>query len=175
MAVPSLESQSRHQQCDQKRAHEDPDNRESQQVPGWTLEYCMFLDNLKTVNIDCKGTWDERDRYQKQFVLRWKDDKNPGKMSIQDDSKKAARSLATGSHHEGTGNGYIPPSGRSRQRPIDEELRSQLRWQRQKWQHIYGSQASSSSSAAWWEPRQWQERQALQRRRPCGPSPLFKC
>ena len=74
----------------------------------------MFLDHLKTVKIDYKATWDERNRIQNQFVLRWKDDKNPGKISIQDVFKKAARSLATVIHQEGMGNAYIPPSGRGR-------------------------------------------------------------
>ena len=37
-------------------------------------------------------------RHQNQFVLRWRDEKNPGKMSIQDDFEKAARSVATDCH-----------------------------------------------------------------------------
>ena len=48
----------------------------------------IFLDYLETVEVECKATWDERHRYKNQFVLRWKDEKNPGKMSIQDDFKK---------------------------------------------------------------------------------------
>ena len=34
------------------------------------------------------------------------------------------------------GNASIPPSGRFRQRPIDEQLRSQLPWQCQNWRQF---------------------------------------
>ena len=54
-------------------------------MPTWTLEYCKFLDNLKTVNVDYVACWHGRDRYQNMFVLRYKDGKNPGKMSKRDD------------------------------------------------------------------------------------------
>ena len=83
----------------------------TQREHGWTLKYCIFLDRLKTVNIDCEATWDERSRYQNQFVLIWQDEKNPGKMSIQDYFKKVARSLATVSHQERRENAKIPLSG----------------------------------------------------------------
>ena len=106
----------------------------------------------KTVKIDYKATWDERNRYKNQFVLRWNDEKNPGKMSIQDDFKKGSQISCYG-ESPGMGNACVPPSGRFRQRPIDKSLRSHFRWQSQIWRQIYGSQASSSSSSTtWWEP-----------------------
>ena len=142
-----------------KRWKDDLSHRETQRKHGWTLEYCIFLDYLKTVKIDYKATWDERNRHKNQFVLRCKDEKNPGKMSIQDDFKQAAKSLATASHQEGTGNAYVPPSGRFRDWPIDEPSRSHLRWQCRNWPQFDGSQASSSSSTTWWEAHQWQGRQ----------------
>ena len=47
----------------------------------WTLDHCKYQDYLKTVNVDNVANWDERDRYQNMLVLRYKDGKNPGKMS----------------------------------------------------------------------------------------------
>ena len=44
-----------------KRWIEDPDYRVTQQIHGWTLEYCMFLDCLKTIKINYKATRGERD------------------------------------------------------------------------------------------------------------------
>ena len=52
----------------------------------------------KPVGIEYKATWDEKHRCTNQYVLRWKDEKNTGKMSIQDDFRKAARSLAAVRH-----------------------------------------------------------------------------
>ena len=42
----------------------DPQYQESQWSHGWTLEYCKYLDYLKTVNLDYVATWAERDQYQ---------------------------------------------------------------------------------------------------------------
>ena len=83
---------------------------------GWTLEYFLFCDYLKTVEIEYNATWDERHCHKNQYVLRWKNEKNPGKVSIQDDFKRAARSLAMVKHQDGIGNAKIPPSGRLRQK-----------------------------------------------------------
>ena len=67
------------------------------QENGWTLE-CIYVVHLKTIEIDYKATWNKRNREKNQCVLRWKDEKNPGKMPIQDDFKEAARSLAMVEH-----------------------------------------------------------------------------
>ena len=58
---------------------------------------------------------------------------------------------------QGQGNAYIPPRQRTRQRPIDLQLCSQLREECQQWSHICGTQApsSSSSSTTWWNSQQW--------------------
>ena len=82
-----------------KKWIEDPDYRVTQQIHGWTVEYCMFLDCLKTIKINYKVIGEERDRYKNQFVLRWEDSKNPGKISIQ-----AVKSSATMAHQKGRGN-----------------------------------------------------------------------
>ena len=67
-----------------ERRRDDPSYRQTQQDHGWTLEYCIFLVYLKTVEIEHKATWDEN-RYKKnQYVSRWKEVQNPGKMSVQD-------------------------------------------------------------------------------------------
>ena len=72
-----------------KRWKDHPSHRETQREHGRTLEYCIFLEYLKTVKIEYKATWDERNRNKNQFVLRWKDEKNPRKISIQDVFKKS--------------------------------------------------------------------------------------
>ena len=76
----------------------DPQYQKSQSSHGWTLEYCTYLDYLKTVHLDHVANWDKRDRYQNMHVLRYKDGKNPGKMSIRDHLKLVARSLVVASH-----------------------------------------------------------------------------
>ena len=96
-----------------KRWKDDPSYRETQREHGRTPEYCIFVDYLKKVEIEYKATWDKRNRNKNQIVLRWKDEKNPGKMSVQDDLKKAARSLATVSHQEGMGQVADSDRGRS--------------------------------------------------------------
>ena len=97
------------------------------QEHGWTLDHSMFLDYLKTIKINHKATRGERDRYKKnQFVLRWKDPKNLGNLSVHEVFKDAVKSRATMIHQQGRGNAFIPPSQKSRQRPIDEQLRSQV-------------------------------------------------
>ena len=68
-----------------KRWKDDPSHRETQQVHGWTLKYCIFLDYLKTVEIEHQATREHGPRHHNQYVLRWKDETSPGKMSIEDD------------------------------------------------------------------------------------------
>ena len=98
------------------------------------------------------ATWEERDRYQNMLVVRCKDGKNSGNVSIRDDFKFAARSLAVASFQEGKRNFYIPRGGRFRQRPLNEQLQADLEWRSLTYREIYGSQASSS--ATWWESGQ---------------------
>ena len=69
---------------------DDPQYQETEQAHRWTLKDPKYLDNLKTVNLDYVATWHERDRYQYMLVLRYKNVKNPGWMSIQDDFQRAA-------------------------------------------------------------------------------------
>ena len=149
-----------------KRWIEDPDYRDSQQEHGWTLEYHMFLDYLKTININYKATRRERDRYKNQFVVRWKDPPNWCKMSIHEDVKEAVKSRATMIHQQGRESAKILPSQRFRQRPVNEQLRSQLQWWCQQWRRVRGTQApsSSSSSTTWWNPQQWEETQQWEER-----------
>ena len=115
VAVRSLESERRNNERTQKRKNSvvhrwltDPQYQESKWSHGSTLEYCKYLDYLKAVNVDYVATWHERNRYQNMPVLRYKDGKNPGKMSIRDNFKLAARSLAVARHPEGRENLYIP-------------------------------------------------------------------
>ena len=63
----------------------------------------QFLDYLKTIKINCMASRGERDRYKSQFVLRWKDPKNLGKMSVHEDCKEAVKSRAAMSHQQGQG------------------------------------------------------------------------
>ena len=83
-----------------KRWKEDLSYRETQRKHGWTLEYCIFLDYLRTDKIEYKATWEERNRYKNQFVLRWKDEKNKGKMISRDSCLQLAfrNSLGTSGH-----------------------------------------------------------------------------
>ena len=53
----------------------DPAYQESQLSHGWTLEYCKYFDNLKTVNMDYIATWCERARYHNMLVLRYNTEK----------------------------------------------------------------------------------------------------
>ena len=62
----------------------DPRYQDSQWSHGSTLEYCKYQDDLKTVSVDHVASWDERGRYQNMLVVRYKDGKNPGKMSRPD-------------------------------------------------------------------------------------------
>ena len=93
--------------------------RDTQQHHGWSLEYCTFLDYLKKIPITYSATQGERPRYKNHFLLKWKR------------ARMAYR-----------GQGY------ARQRPIDLQLRSQLRDECQQWSHIRGTQAPSSSSSS---------------------------
>ena len=43
-----------------KRWRDDPSYRDTQQKHGWSLEYCMFLDNFKKIPITYKATRRER-------------------------------------------------------------------------------------------------------------------
>ena len=71
----------------------------------WQCHYWTARDATNNVfNIDNKATWDERNLFQSQSVLRLKDEKDPGKMSVQDDFKKVVRSLAMAEHQDGMGN-----------------------------------------------------------------------
>ena len=137
----------------------DPVYRETQRVHGWTLEYCIFLDCLNTVDISMRLP--EKNELDTTVNTYWGGKtKRTQEKSIHDDFKMAARSLATVKQQEGQEHAYIPPKSKIGQKPIDEQFRSQLRLQCQKYQRIHGSQASSSSdSTTWWERRQWQERQ----------------
>ena len=62
--------------------------------------------------------------------------------------KDAVKPRATMAYQQGRGSAYIPPQRRSRQTPIDLQLRSQLREECQQWGHICGTQAPSSSSSS---------------------------
>ena len=129
-----------------KRWQYDPSH-----LHGWTLEYCIFLDWLNTVDIESQAPREERIRYHNQYVLRWKDEKNPGKIPSHDYIKKATRSLATVSTPGRTGRCLFStekqnPTG---SRSTSSCLRNSDGLQNR--QQIYGSQASSSSSTTWWE------------------------
>ena len=71
-------------------------------------------------------------------------------MSNRDDFPHAARMLAVLERQQGRENPYISKTKRERQRPLDEQLRSELEWQSLNNRKIYKSQASSSSSTDWW-------------------------
>ena len=71
-------------------------------------------------------------------------------MSNRYDFPHAARMLAVLERQQGRDNPYISKTKRERQRPLDEQLRSELEWQSWNNRKIYKSQASSSSSTDWW-------------------------
>ena len=123
--------------------------RYTQQYHGWSLEYCMFLDNLKTIQITYNATRGEPLRYRGHFILLWKDPTNPGNMSIHENFTDAVRQRAAIAP-QGHGYTHIPPQERTRQRSIDPQLRSQLRDECQKWSHLCRLLPSSSSSATRW-------------------------
>ena len=82
-----------------KRWNDDPSDRETEQGFGRT----HYWDYVKTVEIECNVTWDERNSY-KDHVLRWN----------QSFITKAASTLAISQHQEVIGNVIVPPSDRSR-------------------------------------------------------------
>ena len=107
----------------------DPQFQESQWSHGWAEEYGQYLDYLPPSISSIIATGSKRSRYHNMLVLRFQDGKNPGKMSNRDDFKLAARSIAVISHQEGRENPFIPKSKRERQIPLNEKLRSELKWQ----------------------------------------------
>ena len=145
------------------RWKDDHSYRETQREHGWTLECCIFLNYFRNSQNRVQGDLGRREIASRTSSYRGGIyEKNPRKMSTRDDFKKRQPDLVTVSHQEGMGNASIPPSGRFRHRPIDEQLRSQLRWQCRNWRQFYATLASSSSSTTWWEPQQWQEHQQWQ-------------
>ena len=81
-------------ECSEKRIH---NHRKIERWPlisrnssrTWMDSRVLHFPGLTSkVKIEYKATWDERNRYKNQFVLRWKDWNKPGKMSIQDDFKR---------------------------------------------------------------------------------------
>ena len=51
------------------------------------LEYCKYLDYLKTVNMDVIATWEDRDRYQNMIVLRFKTERTMARCQYEMISK----------------------------------------------------------------------------------------
>ena len=70
--------------------HEAP-CRNTQTYLGWSLEYCPFLDHLKTIQITCNATQGERLRYRNDFMLQWENPTNPGIMSIHEKFRDAVK------------------------------------------------------------------------------------
>ena len=70
--------------------HEAP-YRNTQTYLGWSLEYCPFLDHLKTIQITCNATQGERLRYRNDFMLQWENPTNPGIMSIHEKFRDAVK------------------------------------------------------------------------------------
>ena len=65
--------------------------RNTQTYLGWSLEYCPFLDHLKTIQITCNATQGERLRYRNDFMLQWENPTNPGIMSIHEKFRDAVK------------------------------------------------------------------------------------
>ena len=98
VATPPLGSRRRCQKLQETRVtsvarrwpHEAP-YRNTQTYLGWSLEYCPFLDHLKTIQITCNATQGERLRYRNDFMLQWENPTNPGIMSIHEKFRDAVK------------------------------------------------------------------------------------
>ena len=102
---------------------DDASYRYTQQHRGWSLEDCQFLDYLKKIPITYSVTQGERLRHKNPFVLKWKNPKNPGNVSIHEKIPDAVKQRATMAYRW---QGYtcITPQEKTRQRSIDLQLRS---------------------------------------------------
>ena len=134
--------------------------RKSRTAVGWTEESCRYLDSIASVDISKIATWSERSRYEHNFTLGVNDGAKPGPTKHRPDFPRAVRTLAAINQEEEKTNPYIPKHLRERQRPIEERVRLERRW------NSWGcdvsnnwSQASSSSATYWWQPQEWQESQ----------------
>ena len=112
--------------------------------------YCEYLDYFATVDATYIATWPERSRYHNILVLKLHDGKTSGKMPYRDDFKLAARSCSRTPGWKGK---PLYPEVATRttkdhsMKSCDQNLIGKFD----------GSQASSSSSTAWWQPQEWQE------------------
>ena len=105
-------------------------------------------------------------------VLRYKDGKNPGKMSIRDHLKLVARSIVVASHQEGKQNFYTLWGDRFRKRPLNEQHQSDLEWRSLKLlrdvdrrrRPLHLRQPDGKESQQWPEGQQWRERHQWQER-----------
>ena len=80
-------------------------------------------------------TWKERLQYKGHIILKWKSTTNPDNMSIHENFRDAVRQRATLAQQEQC-HTYIPPQERTRQRPIDLNLRSQVSDECQQRSHL---------------------------------------
>ena len=125
---------------------------------------------LQQLDISYTGTWSERSRYENSLVLQVNDGQLPGPIKDREDFPQAARVLAALQRQKRWVNLFIPKNERERQRPFDEELRSNLEWQSWNW-NVNQSQASSSSSTTWCQSGklhellqgEWQDQQIVRR------------
>ena len=108
------------------RWQEDEICRASQTARGWTEEYCRYFDYLAIIDISYGATGKERSRYENGLVLKLNGGPHPGRMTIREDFPQAARAFAARQRQQGRVNPYIPKNERERQRPVDEQLRSDL-------------------------------------------------
>ena len=87
-------------------------------------------------------------------------------MPIHEHFRDAVKLRATMAH-QGQGYAYILPQERTRQRPIDLQLRSQLRDECQQWSHIRivnghgGIRNPCGNSQLWreWQQEEWQDQE----------------
>ena len=122
---------------------------------GWTEENCLYLDHLAPTDMSYVTTWKERSRYELMLVSKLNDGKHPGKCQTE---RIFHKQLAHLERQQRRVNPQIPKNERERQRPFDEQLRSELEWQSWNWK-VGRSQASSSSSTDWWQSGKWHEPQ----------------
>ena len=150
------------------RWQEDETCRSSQQVHGWTEEYCRYLGYFTTIDISYTAPWHQRHRYESNITLVCNDEnRQGGPMKARQDFKPTTKILASLRQEKGRQHSFIPKNERMRQRPFDEALRAELEWMSQNGRTYFSQPSScSSSSENWWQHEHqdspWREHQDTQ-------------
>ena len=108
------------------RWQEDEKYRKFQKVHGWT-DFCLFLDELTTIDISYTAPWHQRHRYESTTTLVCNDvDRQAGPTRARRDVTSTTRTLTSLRQEQSRQQSSTPKNERVRQRPFDEALRAKL-------------------------------------------------